>query len=334
MIKKTLLHLIFALIFTGVAFTQDMYFLKNGRFIPASDSGKYIVYENDVCEIIVKNEGIDVTNYRLEVLEEQELKSPVKFNAYTKMALQDSCKFFLTGLKPNKLINYQIKEVIPGDEYEEEKKSLTSTFTSTYDSLKQEAVKMNLDTVYKIETSYKNRGNDTVTLKSFVVEVHEITHIEGAMGLVYSNLEYNSYELTTVPGDTAGAKKIVNNGTANRLDFTLGAIIRPWGYDQRGELWDPRNTYLYFGLGFGDKGKVFENIYLGLGYGYRAFNFTAGVHLSSVKELIYGYEENKLYKKSDIDDIKKVITSKFKANFFAGVLIDFSIFSKVFSKIL
>jgi len=310
-----------------------MKFLRNNKIENASSGNRYVVFENDNCKVkIFFLEGDDI---RLQKTGEQNLAKPVQFGSYNKeKSLKiDSILFSLTGLESGKLFSYRIIKILPkGNKDTTIKITESNSRSYTFDSLKNEVTKNNSENNSNINLDIHDSPSDTLILFEFDVAVHEITHIEAGMGPIYSKIADNDYSFTPVPGDTSGGQNLVNKGTDYRTDFVIGAIIRPWGYDQNGKF-SLRNRYLFFGLGVSNKQKVFENIYLGLGTGFRAFNIVIGLNLAKEKLLIDGYSENVKYKKDEIPEKDKIVVKKNKWSFFGGLLIDFSIFNEVFSTI-
>jgi len=279
-------------------------FFKNGIKMDSSSTHKFVVYENDICHVKffdrLKEEVIN-----LKLIEEQELKNPINFGSFG-----------------NKI---QKSDRNPKDDTLHPKKDTLYSHNFYVAALKP-------DNLNSYDIIAEGTDDDTLHLYEFYVEVHKLTHIEAGIGPVFSNMEYNNFQLTSIPGDTTGSKTIKNNGTSNQIDFVLGAIIRPWGYDERAgfSIW---NTFMYFGLGVNNKQVVFENVYLGIGAGYRGFDILFGIHIAGVKQLLNGYSVDRTYGKNDIDDIDKITTTKTKVNVFGGLLIDLGIFSNVFPKV-
>lgn len=332
LVYKYILPLLIFTVSVSDIYSQKIEFSLNNKKIEADALNKIIIYENDICKVIIHDTAKQY--YRLEKTDEAELKKPVNFGAYGTGLSPKYAIFTLTGLKPGKIYSFNIKKIIPRKDYDAEvKTSGTLSNTVEYDSIQSALSKNTTDSIFKRETSYKLKSADTNTIFDFYVEVHEITHIEAGIGPVFSNLEFNNYILTSIPGDSTGSMTIKNIGTKNQIDFVLGAIIRPWGYDQRGNFGDWHNAFLYFGLGLNSNKKFYENLYVGAGFGFRAFSIVGGIHISPVEMLLDGYTENGKYKSNEIDKIDNIKTTSTKINIFGGLLIDLSIFDNVFSKI-
>ena len=302
--KKIFVFLLFVLFYMtpGTVFSGeepykdlDFKFISNGIQINSVGADNYIVYPNDNCKVLVTGEFKKNLGIRLILVEKRNLLECVVF-----------------------------REVV--------KKSEDTVFTKQVFDFNLTGLEEDKYYRYDVELFSTEDSSRKKVVFEFNVEVHSRTHIEAGIGPVFSNLGFNKFEVTPVTDDTSGSVTIRNLGTKSQLLFVMGAIIRPWGYDQRAKP-GLENFYLYMGLGINSEQTVIDNLHFGIGYGFRGFNIVAGMHISKTLQLIDRFEEGGIYNKDDIGSKENIVTEKFKIGVFGGLLIDLSIFDKTFPEI-
>lgn len=203
----------------------------------------------------------------------------------------------------------------------------------TLDTLSIPLIELKGDKKYYYELKSVIVGEkDTSTQCGFFLEVHAMTHLEASIGPVFSWIRLNNF-VTTPFLPSGDSLTIKNNNSVKSLSFVLGAVVHPWGYDQRATL-GARNILFFFGLGINDKEKIWENIFIGAGYGFRGINLIIGSHIAFNTTLIEGYVENGIYASDRIPDIDKITTKNITFGVFASVSADAGAFLKIFSNAL
>jgi hypothetical protein len=260
---------------------------------------KINIEEEDVITILLKNVfKTRAKEYYLKQVDIKDLSSAIKFG-----------KTDVISVLKNEMLTQDVSTIID-----------TSKIDVTFTIANLEPGKS-----YKYLVMFNDEIED-----QFYVIVDEIIHFEINIGPLFSGMPNPDFVESSVTKDNTGNTDTImiqDNGTKSKINFALGGVFHPWGYNPRAKIsW--RNIFIYLGIPFNE--KLGENFLLGLGFGYRGISLIGGAHIGTIKRLADGYNLNTRYPKADFD-LEKIKVNDIQIRLFAGIALDLDIVGKLFT---
>jgi hypothetical protein len=255
-------------------------------------------------------------------------------------------KYFLifripsTNLHQDKLNNFKIiyksKSTPSSNKTKKEYRITYKRFTETDSTIVDKIVSDSSIVFTKVEVLRDETIKD-ITISNFNIEIRKKYHFRPGFGIFKSFLKSNEFEFITDINDPGNGQKVVNNGNNTTYGATLGALIYPFGHDDK-LLWDKdyigRNIknmiVLYIGIGLASKDGSYTNFFFGTGVSIFKINLIAGVHYGREKQLRNGLRMDTIYPANTFGDISKYVDSSEKFAIFYSLIVDAEVFTKFF----
>jgi len=303
-----------------------------GSFGNIGVSSRYILYEDEILSIVI-GQVKDTNAYVLKNTEYPDKSIyPVDIMKIDTIGNTYHMTFRIssTDLHQDKLNNFKlIYKKQPTPEIDKTKKKYTVMNKNFEES--------DSSVVYIVEEVLNEESMKDITISNFNIEIRKKYHFRPGFGIFKSNLKSNEFEFITDINDPDHGQKVVNNGNNTTYGATLGALIYPFGHDDK-LFWDKdyigknfeNMIVFYIGIGLASKDGLYTDFFFGTGISVFKINLIAGVHYGREKHLQNGLRMDTVYPSNTFGDISKYVDSSEKFSFFYSLIVDAEVFTKFF----